>query len=75
MTPSNRASTLRLFYAEEGKDVEISNKDSIEKEAGSIIEGLRKCYLLYNVCVNVVKQPVGGLCGSWLRKNAEKEWV
>ncbi|BFZ21319.1 hypothetical protein BsWGS_24357 [Bradybaena similaris] len=41
VTPSNRASTLRLFYAQDDKDVEISNKDSIEKEAGSIIEGLR----------------------------------
>lgn len=42
VTPSNRVSILRVFYDNEGSDVEIKNSDSIERTAGSIIEGLRK---------------------------------
>ncbi|CAL1539296.1 unnamed protein product [Lymnaea stagnalis] len=41
VTPSNRPSVLQLFYNADGKSKEIKHGDSIEMEAGSVINGIR----------------------------------
>lgn len=40
--PSNRASLIKMFHTVNGSDKEIKNGETLQLEAGSMIETLRK---------------------------------